>query len=183
MEIWKDIKGYEGLYQISNMGRVKSLDRITSDGRCIKSKYLKIGDNNKGYKNVALCKNSIYEKCYVHRLVAQAFIPNEEGKKEVDHINTIRDDNRVENLRWVTHKENMNNEISRKQNSNNHWNVSGGNNPKAKKVVCDGVIFNCVRECAEHYNIKPRTMNSWFSNRPMPQKFINMGLSYIEGVA
>lgn len=104
-EIWKDIEGYENLYQISNMGRVRSL-------RYGKVKILKNGINKNGYCKVALVKNSVYKNFYVHRLVAIHFIPNPENKPHIDHINTDRADNRVENLRWVTNKENHNNALS-----------------------------------------------------------------------
>lgn len=103
MEEWKDIKGYEGLYQVSNEGRVFSIR---------KNKLLSPVKNKKsGYIQVSLNKNTHL----VHRLVAEAFIPNTENKPVVDHINTIRTDNRIENLRWVTQKENNNNPITKKK--------------------------------------------------------------------
>lgn len=103
-EIWKDIEGYEGLYQVSNLGRVKSLryKRILR-GWLDKQCYAYVHIKNKPYK--------------VHRLVAQAFIPNPDNKPYIDHINTIKTDNRVENLRWVTPKENSNNPLTRRKNS------------------------------------------------------------------
>lgn len=108
-EQWRDIKDYEGLYQVSNEGRVKSLNyRQTKQ-----EKILKAFSNNHGYLMVALSKNGKPIHKLVHRLVAEAFIKNEEGKQEeIDHINGIRDDNRVENLRWCTPEENANNPIT-----------------------------------------------------------------------
>ena len=117
-EVWKAIKGYEGLYEVSNMGRVSSLDRIVkSRGFYIirKGAIKKLLTDRKGYLYVFLSKNNIEKTHRVHRLVADAFIPNPDNKPEVDHINTIRSDNRVENLRWVTSKENSENEISHKK--------------------------------------------------------------------
>lgn len=108
MEIWKDIKGYEGLYQVSNLGRVKSLERIVNFGnqqRIVKEKILSPRDNGNGYKTV--CLQSKY--FYIHRLVAQTFIPNPDNKPQVDHIDTNKSNNCVDNLRWATHSENMNN--------------------------------------------------------------------------
>mgnify|MGYP001324232801 FL=1 len=112
-EIWKNIEGYEGLYQVSNLGKVRSLDRITLylSGRKVftHGRNLKLGYNNVGYVYVFLIKNKIKSFFLIHRLVALAFIPNVSNKPEIDHINTIRDDNRVCNLKWVTKKENRNN--------------------------------------------------------------------------
>lgn len=108
-EIWKDVIGYEGLYQVSNLGNVKSLDRkrLHPKGfyRKYKSRLIK-PDMIKGYKRVKFSDSTI-SRITVHRLVAIHFIPNPENKPHVNHINTIRTDNRVENLEWVTHRENM----------------------------------------------------------------------------
>ena len=110
-EVWKDIKGYEGLYQVSNMGRVKSLERFVNspmlkDGRKkIESKILKQFNNQQGYLKVQLYKESISKYSFVHRLVATAYIDNPINKPTVDHLNTIRNDNRVCNLKWATQSE------------------------------------------------------------------------------
>ena len=117
-ENWKPIKDFEGYYEISSFGRVKSLNRVieTSDGinKKIKERILKSSENSNGYLIVTLKKNNKRKQFKVHRLVAEAFIPNPESKPYIDHINTIRTDNRVSNLRWVTQKENCNNELSKK---------------------------------------------------------------------
>ena len=117
-ENWKPIKDFEGYYEISSFGRVKSLNRVieTSNGinKKIKERILKSSKNSNGYLIVKLKKNNKPKIFKVHRLVAEAFIPNPEGKPYIDHINTIRTDNRVSNLRWVTQKENCNNELSKK---------------------------------------------------------------------
>lgn len=122
-EIWKDICGYEGKYQVSSLGSVKSLDYR----RTGKERILKIG-KSRGYLNVNLCKNSKTKMFKVHRLVANAFIPNPENKPFIDHINTIKDDNRAENLRWVTCKENSNNVLTISKRF-------GSNNCNARKVL------------------------------------------------
>lgn len=114
MEIWKDIKEYEGLYQVSNLGNVKSLNYRKTD----KEKILKQTIYKNGYSRVLLSKNGIKKLKYVHRLVAEAFIPMDEYKNEIDHINCNRSDNRIKNLRWSTRKENCNNPITLKSFSN-----------------------------------------------------------------
>ena len=113
-EIWKDIEGYEGLYQVSNMGRVKTLNYKGHKG---KVRILKQTFEKDGYLIVGLMKDRKIKTIKVHRLVAIAFIENIGDKPCVDHKNTIRTDNRVENLRWSTHKENSNNPLTRKHNS------------------------------------------------------------------
>ena len=100
-EIYRDIPEYEGLYQVSNYGNIKSLPRKRCKGCILKPYYPKYG-----YPHVMLSKNGI-QKCYkVHRLVAEVFIPNPDQKPEVNHKNANKSDNRVENLEWCTTFEN-----------------------------------------------------------------------------
>jgi hypothetical protein len=110
IEIWKDIEGYEGLYQVSNQGNVRSLDRYVKRGNHDLFKHgvlLKQGTHKQGYKLVYLSKDNLSKTVKVHRLVAMAFIDRIEGKNTVNHINAIKDDNRPENLEWTTQRENI----------------------------------------------------------------------------
>ena len=98
-ETWKDIKGYEGLYQVSNYGRIKSV----RNNIIRKTTYA-----GKGYRRVNLVLNGKAKYYYIHRLVAEAFIPNEESKPLVNHKDLNILNNNVDNLEWCTSKENNN---------------------------------------------------------------------------
>lgn len=106
-EIWKDIKGYEGLYQISNLGRVKCLPKIIRNRKykeIIKSPSLA----GKGYYRLILCNNGKNKAFYIHRLVAQAFIPNPNNLPQVNHKDENILNNCVDNLEWCNNKQNIN---------------------------------------------------------------------------
>lgn len=111
MEIWKDIQGYEGYYQVSNEGRVKSLARVIvyKDGRThtFKEKILRPRPHgyNKEYYTVFLCKDTVKCPMYIHKLVAEAFVSNPSGYSEIHHINHNSTDNRAENLKWLSENE------------------------------------------------------------------------------
>lgn len=100
-EIWKDIAGYEGLYQISNFGNVKSLEKKVIN-RINKEKKLKMFDNGHGYYQVVLQKNKEKKSFKVHRLVARAFLSNENNLPCVNHKDCNRKNNHVENLEWCS---------------------------------------------------------------------------------
>lgn len=125
MEIWKPIKGYEGLYEVSNLGSVKSLARKTTSGKhrvCHQTKC--------GYISVGLWKNGAKKQFLVHRLVADAFIPNPNNKPQVNHIDENKSNNRVDNLEWCTNLENHRHGTINKRLSN-----ILKNNPKTSKPV------------------------------------------------
>jgi hypothetical protein len=110
-EVWKDVVGYEGLYEVSNLGNVKSLSRkarVKNGYRTIRERILKYTENALGYRQVVLCKDLTYNKLLVHRLVAQAFIPNPDNLPCINHIDGLPQNNCVNNLEWCTYSYNSN---------------------------------------------------------------------------
>lgn len=111
-EIWKDIEGFNGRYQVSNFGRVRSNDMtvVRKDGITYqqKGKILSQADNGNGYQHIGLSMGGKQKYFGVHILVAKAFVPNPYNKPEVGHKDETRDNNHADNLEWVTSKENCN---------------------------------------------------------------------------
>ena len=136
-EEWRDIKGFEGLYQISNYGRVKSLEKIlfckryNISGRHYDTKILKNNKSKDGYYKIQLFKDGLYKTIKISRLVAQAFIPNPENKPEVNHKDGNKTNNQVSNLEWNTTSEN----------GKHAWNMGlrtknfGKNNKSSKPIL------------------------------------------------
>lgn len=142
-EVWKDIEGYEGLYQISNQGRVMA--------RNGKIRAIQINKRRCGYYEVNLYKNNNEKRFKVHRLVAQAFIPNPQGKPQVNHIDGDKSNNRASNLEWVTDKENK----------AHAWrNGLATANHKKKSIICNetGEVFESVQQCSEKMGLDRRSI-------------------------
>lgn len=117
-EVWKDIRGYEKYYQISNLGRVRSLDRIIKDEKNnrtfnIKGKIITPTDNGNGYLIIGLRKNGKRKNKYIHRLVAEAFLDKCDGQEYINHIDFNKKNNNISNLEWCTQKENINYSIKK----------------------------------------------------------------------
>lgn len=111
-EIWKDIPKYEGLYQVSNTGKVKSISHYTRNStknsfRLTKGRILAQYKMPNGYMQVQLSKNELREKYYVHRLVADVFLDNKDNLSDVNHIDGDKNNNSVNNLEWCSHKDNQ----------------------------------------------------------------------------
>lgn len=166
-EIWKDIIGFEGIYQISNFGRIKSLERLVKCGilnsefRIVKERILKPAINRNGYYKVCLKHKFINKTLLVHRLIAQAFIPNPENKPTINHINGIKTDNRIVNLEWCTMKENNVHAFATglKRAHNKSINVGAVNSNaklkeadvlKIRQLLSDGETLGAI---AEKYNV------------------------------
>lgn len=108
IEEWRPIEGYEGLYEISSYGKVRSLDRYDSRNHFRNGRILKLSYNTVGYLSVGLHSNGKAKTYMVHRMVAEAFIPNPDNLPEVNHRNEDKSNNSVENLEWCDHKYNSN---------------------------------------------------------------------------
>lgn len=142
MEVWKDVKGYEGLYQISNLGRVMSLKRSIKQPnsgriRTINKKIRKAFISNTGYELVGLSKEGKAKAFSVHRLVALSFIENPNNHKCVNHLNGVKTDNCLYNLEWCSHKENTHHSVQ----------VLGNRlTPKLKPIILFDLNDNKLKE-------------------------------------
>lgn len=162
-EIWKDIKGYENIYQISNLGNVKNIK---------KDKLLKPFISNKtGYLQIDLSKNGIKERFSIHRLVCIAFIPNYNGYKYVNHKDESRVNNNVNNLEWCTQKYNCNygnrnKKIGEKSSQRKHT--------KETKEKISVALSKAILQ----YDLKGNFIKEW-RNGYMAQKVLNISYSNI----
>lgn len=159
-EIWKPVVGYEGLYEVSNTGKVRSLERITSVGRRGIGKELRQYILPCGYLDVSLSNEGKIRHKRVHRLVADAFCENPDGKDEVNHKDGNKQNNAACNLEWCTKSENM---IHAYQKGLQTKTKRG----QVRSIVCinDGSLFSTAGEAARHYGINVRTIFSQCQRR------------------
>lgn len=149
-EEWRDIViekngityDYTGLYEVSNMGRVRSLDRINSNGRKLKGKIMERKPNKDGYMKVGLSRNGKVKTFQVHRLVATMFIPNPENLPVVNHLDENPSNCNVDNLEWCSQQYNV---------QYSAYKRTGDKHQFAKKVICleTEQVFNCIKEAGE----------------------------------
>jgi hypothetical protein len=157
-EIWKEIPGYEGYYEISTTGRVRGLERKVFDkkgrGRIATAVLLKTRNNNRGYEEVRLSRNGKTSTTFVHILVAQTYLSNPLNKKYVNHKNGDKMDNRMENLEWVTHSENV-----------QHAYQMGLIKPKCTPVIdtCSNKEYHSIREASIDLGISHSTLRGYLN--------------------
>lgn len=155
-EIWEDVRGYEGLYQVSNFGNVKSLNyNKTKQEKILKPK------TSSAYNIVCLCKNGNNKYCSIHRLVANAFIPNPYSYSDINHIDGNKRNNSVKNLEWVSRSENMKHACYKLNKNPREWSKT--------KVRCIETqeVFETQTEAAKKYKTSQGAIgNAARKNRP-----------------
>ena len=172
-EIWKDIKEYEGLYQVSNKGRVKSLNYGNKGEEII----MEASTDKDGYKILGLRKEGKKKMKKVHRLVAEAFISNPNNLPQVNHMDEDKSNNKVDNLEWCDAEYNTNygthNErVSKTKTGKQIEKQRGKNNKRSKVIYYDGYIYYCARELSEHRGICRGNISCWLKGtKKMPEKY------------
>lgn len=139
-EIWRDVIGYEGLYQVSNLGRVKALPK-----RGHKSLIMKQTIKKDGYIRIQLSKDAKSSCLYVHRLVADAFLPKTPEKSEVNHIDGNKSNNALFNLEWVTRSDNTKHALKTGLRTNPTKGKFGSTHPTAKKIYQYDLNGNLIK--------------------------------------
>ena len=144
-EIWRDVVGYEGYYQVSNQGNVRTLprtiERRNNTDLSLKGRICSQTLSDKGYYTVGLCMNNKVKRVYVHKLVAISFIDNPQNLREINHIDENPKNNKVENLEWCTHRYNMNHGTIRERITKKLLNREDHSIPVCQYTL-DGIFIN-----------------------------------------
>lgn len=193
-EVWKDVKHYEGLYKISNFGRIWSY-------KTNQYRHPSVKDN--GYLAIVLHKDGVKRNEYIHRLVALTFLENPNGYPQINHKDEDKQNNRVDNLEWCDAQYNNTYGTARARGVATTKERGGykkarqrmcsvenpavknpkyrGSNSYAKRVFCDGKEFDCIKDCAEYYNVNYSTMRGWMCGTlKIPNWFVDKNLHYVD---
>jgi hypothetical protein len=157
-EVYKDIKGYNGLYQVSNLGNVKRINKKNVS-------YLKPSNNGKGYLQITLCVNGKRKLFMHHRLIAEAFIGNPNNYQQVNHINGIKTDNSIQNLEWVTAKQNTNHAFKTGLRTMEQFQEIAKKNHKILINQETGVFYESVKEASISLNYSITYLCNMLNNR------------------
>lgn len=179
MEEWRDVKGYEGLYQVSNYGKVRCIMFRNNIIEKKQIKLLKPQINKQGRVYISLYKNGHRKNCIVHRLVAGAFLDNPQGLPEVNHIDGNPSNNFVKNLEWCTKKYNAQHAYD-----NNLTGLKARNESKKKPVIrSDGKIYESIRGCAREMGVTQRAINDVLQGRHYAHRVKGYSFDYYEGAS
>lgn len=167
-EVWKHVNGFKGVYEVSNLGRVRSKDHVvktrTNGTRIQYGRVLKGSVSIKGYLRVALSSDCVKFNASVHRLVAISFIQNPENKPQVNHINGVKSDNRVDNLEWCTNSENQIHAVKNKLIKHNLGDKHHMSKLTNNEVIEARALFNSKKlkntELAKKYNVSATAMSN-----------------------
>lgn len=166
-EIWKDVKDYEGFYQISSYGNIRSLNKrvIINNKECIidRIKLLKKRKCKQGYEIITITYNKKVKCFKIHRLVAQAFLENINNKRCVNHKDFNKSNNNIINLEWVTNKENTKHFYE----FGNPYNRNGKNNGRSKKIIDTStkIIYDTIQEASKLYNYSQPYLSMMLSGK------------------
>ena len=148
--MWTPVNGFEGLYEIDRQGTIRSLQKRNFNNQ------IATRTDRAGYRTTRLCNQGKTYVKFIHRLIAEHYIPNQENKKYVNHLNGDKLDNKIENLQWVTHAENI---------------IHAYKNGLIKKIcksvinICTGQIFSGPKEAAIKMGINPKTLMNYLNGR------------------
>lgn len=172
-EVWKDIQGFEGYYQISNFGRVKSCTRIAAKGKRLSEQLLKGSSVENDYLRVMLYKNSKYKTCRVHSLVAKHFLNKNNNNLVVNHIDGNKLNNHVDNLEYVTYSGNMHHAYNNGLKNANHLYKS-----VIFSINGDEYTFDKVEDAAKFLNVTPSSLINFLKGRVKNSKKIPKDARY-----
>lgn len=184
MENYKNVKDYIGLYQINSNGTVKGLKRMielkNGKNRVIEERILKPRIDSYGYITVRLSKNGKTKTCFIHRLIAEAFIPNPNNLPQINHISGDKQDNSINNLEWTTPS--LNSRHAYRNGLNNNYGVDHA------KSVCildhkNELVFPTIRDFCEYYNIAYSTGRNALNKQIKLPKYCPVNLMDIEKIA
>lgn len=164
VEEWRSVDGFEGLYEISSFGRVKSLARKYNDGRVV-SDFIRKSARSNGYRNITLTLNGVHYGFGIHVLVARTFLKNPDSKRTVNHEDGIKHNNHVSNLSWATDTEQI---IHAYRTGLQKREDRAGKNSSLSKIVFNthtGIFYDCVNDAAAAHKLLEPTLSRYLTGK------------------